>query len=82
MALPRHPDVAGVILLSEELHRIAYNAAFEHFQVRPHGNDDIANWYAFRTGDTQSRAQMLLTLAHPATFVLESVCCPLKPCEG
>ena len=65
MALPRDPDVAGVILLSEDLHRVAYNAAFDHFQIRPHGNADIANWYAFRTGDTQSRAQMPHTTAYP-----------------
>ena len=26
--------LTGVILLSEELHRVAYNAAFEHFDVR------------------------------------------------
>ena len=38
------PDVAGVILLSEELHRVAYNAAFENFDVRPNGKDEVANW--------------------------------------
>lgn len=27
-------DCDGVILESEELHRIAYNAAFEHFDMR------------------------------------------------
>ena len=37
---------AGVILLSEDLHRVAYNAAFEHFQIVPDGKDEIANWYA------------------------------------
>ena len=37
---------AGVILLSEDLHRVAYNAAFEHFQIIPNGKDEIANWYA------------------------------------
>ncbi len=36
--------IAGVILLSEELHRVAYNAAFENFDVRPNGKDEIANW--------------------------------------
>ncbi len=36
--------VAGVILLSEELHRVAYNAAFENFDVRPNGEDEVANW--------------------------------------
>ena len=35
---------AGVILLSEDLHRVAYNAAFEHFQVRCNGEGGIANW--------------------------------------
>jgi hypothetical protein len=35
---------AGVILLSEDLHRIAYNAAFEYFQVRPNGQELIAHW--------------------------------------
>lgn len=34
---------AGVILESEDLHRVAYNAAFEHFDVRPKG-EDTANW--------------------------------------
>ena len=37
---------AGVILLSEDLHRVAYNAAFEHFQIVPNGKDEIANWCA------------------------------------
>ncbi len=31
------PWHAGVILLSEDLHRVAYNAAFEHFDVRCDG---------------------------------------------
>ena len=31
------PWHAGVILLSEDLHRVAYNAAFEHFDVRCNG---------------------------------------------
>lgn len=35
---------AGVILESEELHRIAYNATFENFDIRPDGSDMIANW--------------------------------------
>ena len=35
---------AGVILESEELHRLAYNAAFEEFNVRPKGGDSVANW--------------------------------------
>ena len=25
---------------------MAYNAAFEHFQIIPIGKDEIANWYA------------------------------------
>lgn len=36
---------AGVILLSEDLHRVAYNAAYEHFQVRCNGQGDIAHWW-------------------------------------
>lgn len=35
---------AGVIVLSEDLHRIAYNAAFEHFEVRCNGEGSFANW--------------------------------------
>ena len=35
---------AGVIVLSEDLHRIAYNAAFEHFEVRCNGEGPFANW--------------------------------------
>ena len=40
-----HSACTGVILLSEDLHRVAYNAAFEHFQVRCNGEGEIANWY-------------------------------------
>lgn len=35
---------AGVILESEECHRVAYNAAFEHFDVKPKGGKDVAVW--------------------------------------
>lgn len=35
---------AGVIVLSEDLHRIAYNAAFEHFEVRCNGEGSFADW--------------------------------------
>ncbi|EIE19257.1 HAD-like protein [Coccomyxa subellipsoidea C-169] len=37
-------DCDGVILLSEDLHRVAYNAAFEHFQIKCNGQESIANW--------------------------------------
>ncbi|KAK9915344.1 hypothetical protein WJX75_007896 [Coccomyxa subellipsoidea] len=37
-------DCDGVILLSEDLHRVAYNAAFENFQIRCNGQGSIANW--------------------------------------
>lgn len=30
-------NLTGVILLSEDLHRVAYNAVFEHFDVRCSG---------------------------------------------
>ena len=36
-------SLVGVILESEDLHRVAYNAAFEHFDVRPK-QGDVANW--------------------------------------
>lgn len=35
---------AGVILLSEETHRVAYNLAFKEFNVVPKGEGDIAEW--------------------------------------
>ena len=35
---------AGVILESEELHRLAYNAAFKHFDVRCNGVGEIDQW--------------------------------------
>ena len=35
---------AGVILLSEELHRIAYNLAFKEHDVRPKGGAELAEW--------------------------------------
>ena len=35
-------DCDGVILESEELHRIAYNAAFKHFDVRCNG--ELVEW--------------------------------------
>lgn len=34
----------GVILESEDLHRVAYNATFEHFRVQPKGEGDYADW--------------------------------------
>ena len=34
----------GVILESEDLHRVAYNATFEHFKVQPKGEGDYADW--------------------------------------
>lgn len=37
-------SIAGVILLSEDLHRVAYNASFDQFQIKPNGKDEIANW--------------------------------------
>ena len=36
--------IAGVILESEELHRIAYNATFQNFDVRCKGQKDVASW--------------------------------------
>lgn len=36
-------DCDGVILESEECHRVAYNAAFAHFDVRPKGGE-VAEW--------------------------------------
>lgn len=35
---------AGVILESEELHRLAYNAAFKHFDIRCNGVGEIDQW--------------------------------------
>ena len=35
---------AGVILLSEELHRVAYNLAFKEHDVRPKGEAELAEW--------------------------------------
>ena len=35
---------AGVILESEDLHRVAYNATFKHFKVQPKGEGDYADW--------------------------------------
>ena len=34
----------GVILESEDLHRVAYNATFQHFNVQPKGTGDVADW--------------------------------------
>ena len=34
---PHFPTLSGVILDSEELHRVAYNDSFEHFDVRING---------------------------------------------
>ena len=31
-------------MLSEDLHRVAYNAAFEHFEVRCNGEGSFAEW--------------------------------------
>jgi hypothetical protein len=36
--------VAGVILESEELHRRAYNAAFQHFDIRCNGVGEVDQW--------------------------------------
>ena len=36
---------AGVILLSEDLHRVAYNAAFEEFEIRCNGQNPITHWW-------------------------------------
>ena len=36
--------LAGVILLSEETHRLAYNAAFKHYDVKPKGQGPVAEW--------------------------------------
>ena len=33
-----------MILLSEELHRVAYNMAFKHHDVRPKGEGEVAEW--------------------------------------
>ena len=35
---------AGVILLSEELHRQAYNLAFQNYDVKPGGQGEVADW--------------------------------------
>eukprot|EP00271_Cylindrocystis_brebissonii_P008580 TRINITY_DN22970_c0_g2_i1.p1 TRINITY_DN22970_c0_g2~~TRINITY_DN22970_c0_g2_i1.p1 ORF type:complete len:353 (-),score=51.95 TRINITY_DN22970_c0_g2_i1:633-1670(-) len=37
-------DCDGVILESEDLHRCAYNATFQHFNVMCPGNDQNVNW--------------------------------------
>ncbi|CAL8465903.1 g5439 [Coccomyxa elongata] len=37
-------DCDGVILLSEDLHRVAYNAAFEQFEIRCKEQESIAHW--------------------------------------
>ena len=47
---------AGVILESEDLHRRAYNAAFEHFEVRvPAGTGDVVDWSTEFYDDLQNR---------------------------
>ena len=45
--LHRHFGVildSGVILESEELHRRAYNAAFQHFDIRCNGLGEVDQW--------------------------------------
>lgn len=47
---------AGVILESEDLHRRAYNAAFEHFEIRvPAGTGDVVDWSTEFYDDLQNR---------------------------
>jgi len=49
-------DCDGVILESEDLHRRAYNAAFEHFEVRvPAGTGDVVSWSSEYYDDLQNR---------------------------
>lgn len=45
-----------MILESEDLHRRAYNAAFEHFEVRvPAGTGDVVSWSSEYYDDLQNR---------------------------
>lgn len=37
-------DCDGVILESENLHRVAYNAAFEEFKVSCNGGESVVDW--------------------------------------
>ena len=53
-SMPYIPMHAGVILLSEDLHRVAYNAAFQHFQIRCKGEGCIADWCVLPVGARKS----------------------------
>ena len=46
---------AGVILESEVLHRRAYNAAFQHFDIRCGGGEDRVVWSEEFYDDLQNR---------------------------
>jgi hypothetical protein len=49
------PAAAGVILESEEIHRMAYNATFEHFDVRCPGGEGPVVWTEEYYEDLQNR---------------------------
>ena len=44
-----------MILESEDLHRVAYNATFQHFHVKPNGKGDVADWSVQFYDDLQNR---------------------------
>jgi beta-phosphoglucomutase-like phosphatase (HAD superfamily) len=51
----RFTCLAGVIVESEEIHRMAYNAAFQHFDVRCPGGEGVVDWSVEYYDDLQNR---------------------------
>lgn len=48
-------DCDGVILESENLHREAYNAAFQEFKVSCNGGESVVNWDVDFYDDLQNK---------------------------